>query len=48
VDALPKLSADNNLRAPLASIMTNEAEHLTLLAQALGLPAVQAFVRGQA
>jgi rubrerythrin len=48
VDALPKLSADNKLRAPLASIMTNEAEHLTLLAQALGLPAVQAFVRGQA
>jgi bacterioferritin (cytochrome b1) len=48
VDALPKLSADNRLRAPLASIMTNEAEHLTLLAQALGLPPAQALVRGQA
>jgi rubrerythrin len=47
VDALPKLSADNKLRAPLASIMTNEAEHVTLLAQALGLPPAQALVRGQ-
>lgn len=48
VDALPKLSADNNLRAPLAAIMTNEAEHLALLARTLRLPPVQAFVTGQA
>ena len=49
VDALPKLSTDNKLRAPIASIMTNEAEHLALLARALGASATpQAFVLGQA
>jgi rubrerythrin len=49
VDALPKLSTDNKLRAPIAAIMTNEAEHLALLARALGTTATpQAFVRGQA
>jgi rubrerythrin len=49
VDALPKLSADNKLRAPIAAIMTNEAEHLAVLARALGTTATpQAFVLGQA
>jgi rubrerythrin len=49
VDAIPKLSADNKLRAPVAAIMTNEAEHLVLLAQVLGgSVAPQAFVRGEA
>ena len=49
VDALPKLSTDNKLRAPVVAIMTNEAEHLALLARALGTTAApQAFVQGQA
>lgn len=49
IDALPKLSADDRLRAPMAAIVANEAEHLALLARALGEPpAPSSIVRGQA
>jgi rubrerythrin len=49
IDALPKLSTDNKLRSPVATIMTNEAEHLALLSRALGEPAApQSIVRGRA
>ena len=49
IDALPKLSTDNKLRAPVSGILTNEAQHLALVAQILGAPSVpEAFVLGQA
>ncbi len=48
IDALPKLS-ENDLRATAASIITNEAEHLSVLLDALGRdPVPAAFVTGQA
>jgi rubrerythrin len=48
IDALPKLSQDD-LRATAASIITNEAEHLSVLLDALGRdPVPAAFVTGQA
>lgn len=48
VDAIPKLS-DPNLRATAAAIVTNEAEHITVLLSALGKPPVpSAFVTGKA
>ena len=47
-DALPKLS-QADLRATAASIITNEAEHLSVLLDALGRdPVPAAFVTGQA
>lgn len=48
LDALPKLSSPD-LRATAASIVTNEAEHVSLLLGALGRPQVPtAFVAGKA
>ncbi len=48
IDALPKLSQDE-LRATAASIITNEAEHLSILLHALGRePVPGAFVNGRA
>jgi rubrerythrin len=47
IDALPKLSA-SDLRATAASIITNEAEHLSVLLDALGRdPTPSAFVTGR-
>ena len=47
IDALPKLSK-KDLRATAASIITNEAEHLSVLLDALGMdPAPTAFVTGR-
>lgn len=47
IDALPKLS-DSDLRATAASIITNEAEHLSVLLDALGRdPTPSAFVTGR-
>ena len=49
IDALPKLSADNMLRPRIAAIVANEAEHLALLAGAIGEPQIpQSIVRGEA
>ena len=49
IDTLPKLSADNALRARIAAVLANEAQHLALLAQALGqAPAPSSLVQGQA
>lgn len=48
IDALPKLT-DGDLRATSAAILTNEAEHLAVLRDALGMdPAPDAFVTGRA
>lgn len=48
VDAIPKLS-DPSLRATAAAIVTNEAEHISVLLAALGKPPVpSAFVTGKA
>ena len=48
IDALPKLS-QGELRATAAGIITNEAEHLAVLLDALGQhPAPAAFVTGKA
>ena len=48
IDALPKLSA-KELRATAASIITNEAEHVSVLLDALGRePVPRAFVNGEA
>ena len=48
IDALPKLTR-NDLRGTASAIVTNEAEHLSVLRGALGLaPAPQAFVTGEA
>jgi rubrerythrin len=48
IDALPKLS-QGELRATAAGIITNEAEHLAVLLDALGMnPAPSAFVTGKA
>ena len=48
LDALPKLSS-TDLRAMAASIVTNEAEHVSVLLGALGRPQVPtAFVAGKA
>ena len=48
VDAVPRLSSPD-LRATVSQIATNEAEHLSVLRQALGRePAPQAFVTGDA
>ena len=48
IDALPKLS-DGQLRATVAAIVTTEAEHLSVLLDALGRPPVPgAFVVGRA
>jgi rubrerythrin len=48
IDALPKLS-QKDLRATAASIITNEAEHLSVLLDALGRePVPGAFVNGRA
>ena len=48
IDALPKLS-ENDLRATAASIITNEAEHVSVLLDALGRePVPAAFVTGRA
>ena len=48
LDALPKLSSPD-LRATVASIVTNEAEHVSVLLGALGRPQVPtAFVSGSA
>jgi rubrerythrin len=47
IDALPKLS-NSDLRATAASIITNEAEHLSVLLDALGRdPTPSAFVTGR-
>jgi rubrerythrin len=47
IDALPKFSA-GDLRSTAASILTNEAEHLSLLLDALGRdPTPSAFVTGR-
>jgi rubrerythrin len=47
IDALPKLS-DADLRATAASIITNEAEHMSILLDALGRdPVPSAFVTGR-
>jgi rubrerythrin len=47
IDALPKLS-DADLRATAASIITNEAEHMSVLLDALGRdPVPAAFVTGR-
>jgi len=46
IDALPKLKS-RELRGTAAAIITNEAEHITVLLDALGQPAVpDAFVTG--
>jgi rubrerythrin len=48
IDALPKLTK-GDLRATAASILTTEAEHISVLRDALGLPPVpDAFVTGEA
>jgi rubrerythrin len=48
IDALPKLS-DGKLRATAAAIVTTEAEHISVLLDALGRPPVpSAFVVGRA
>jgi len=48
IDALPKLTK-TDLRGTASAIVTNEAEHLSVLRGALGLaPAPQAFVTGEA
>jgi rubrerythrin len=48
IDALPKLS-QGDLRATAAAIITNEAEHVAVLLDALGRdPAPGAFVTGKA
>lgn len=48
IDALPKLS-DPKLRGTAAAIVTNEAEHISVLLDALGMdPVPTAFVRGKA
>ncbi len=48
IDALPKLS-QGDLRATAASIITNEAEHLSVLLESLGRePVPAAFVTGRA
>jgi len=48
IDALPKLS-EKDLRATVASIITNEAEHVSVLLDALGRePVPAAFVTGRA
>ncbi|MCW3065580.1 MAG: hypothetical protein JWN32_2752 [Solirubrobacterales bacterium] len=48
LDAIPKLT-DPKLRQTVASILTDEAEHLSVLRERLGLPPVPAaFVRGTA
>ncbi|MBA3300688.1 MAG: DUF4439 domain-containing protein [Thermoleophilaceae bacterium] len=48
IDALPKLSS-SDLRGTTAAILTNEAEHLSVLLGALGEPDVpRAFVTGKA
>ena len=48
IDALPKLTSPE-LRATAAAIVTNEAEHLSVLLGALGEPQVpDAFVTGEA
>ena len=48
IDALPKLTR-GDLRATAASIITNEAEHVAMLLEALGEdPAPTAFVTGKA
>lgn len=47
IDALPKLT-DGSLRATAAAIVTNEAEHISVLLGALNLPQVpSAFVVGK-
>ena len=47
IDALPKFS-QGDLRATAASIITNEAEHLSVLLDALGMePVPAAFVTGR-
>ncbi len=47
IDALPKLS-EGDLRATVAAISTNEAEHVSILLDALGTnPVPAAFVTGQ-
>jgi bacterioferritin (cytochrome b1) len=48
IDALPKLSK-GELRGTAAAILTNDAEHMAVLRDALGLPPVpDAFVTGRA
>ncbi|MDX6691507.1 MAG: hypothetical protein QOG15_2964 [Solirubrobacteraceae bacterium] len=48
IDALPKLTT-GDLRATAASILTAEAEHISVLRDALGLaPVPDAFVTGEA
>ena len=48
IDALPKFS-DKDLRSTAASIITNEAEHVSVLLDALGRePVPDAFVNGKA
>jgi rubrerythrin len=48
IDALPKFS-DKDLRSTAASIITNEAEHVSVLLDALGRePVPDAFVNGRA
>jgi rubrerythrin len=48
IDALPKLS-QGDLRATAAAIITNEAEHITLLLDAMGMdPVPGPFVNGRA
>jgi len=48
IDALPKLT-ETDLRGTASAIVTNEAEHLSVLLGALGLPpAPRAFVTGEA
>jgi bacterioferritin (cytochrome b1) len=48
LDAIPKLT-EPKLRQTLASILTDEAEHISVLRTALGLsPVPTAFVRGKA
>lgn len=48
IDALPKLS-EADLRATVAAIVTNEAEHVAVLLDALGMnPVPGAFVTGKA
>lgn len=48
IDALPKLT-QGDLRATAAAIITNEAEHVAVLLDALGMdPAPSAFVTGEA
>ena len=48
IDALPKLSS-GDLRGTAAAILTNEAEHISVLLGALDMPQVpEAFVTGRA